>query len=202
VTRLLPPTFDQQVASAVRRFWKARGAGSSTQGGTRGKVIGGKNLDGFLEVVASVAQHCGLPKCAVFTQGRRDLTLPGYYRPTKNWDVVIIYQERLLAAMEFKSQVGSFGNNFNNRTEEVIGNASDLWVAAQHGAYLPTNHSARQSRAPHEDPRPPFLGYLMVLEDCEKSTAVTSHVENEASARCVSRSEREFGNHVWRLSAR
>jgi len=35
-----------------------------------------------------------------------------------------------------------------------------------------------------------------------KDLVVTSHVENEASARCVSHSEREFGNHVWRLSAR
>ena len=37
---------------------------------------------------------------------------------------------RLLAVIELKSQVGpSFGNNFNNRTEEAIGSAVDFWTA-------------------------------------------------------------------------
>jgi hypothetical protein len=48
------------------------------------------------------------------------VTLPGYFRPTKLWDVLVIHDKRLLAAIELKSQVGpSFGNNFNNRTEEA-----------------------------------------------------------------------------------
>ena len=167
--QLLPSDFDEKVQDAVRVFWASRSTGSSIQGGTRGKVIPGKNLDGFLSVVQSVARHCGLPDSSVFTSGRRDLTLPGYYRPTKNWDVVIVHGQRLLAVLEFKSQVGSFGNNFNNRTEEVIGNASDLWVAAQHGAYLPSNHTSQPMASEVDDPRPPFLGYLMLLESCEKS---------------------------------
>ena len=42
----------------------------------------------------------------------------------------------LLAAFEFKSQVGpSFGNNFNNRTEEALGSATDLWTAFREGAF-------------------------------------------------------------------
>jgi len=104
----------------------------------------------------------------VFVKGRKNLSLPGYYRPTKNWDVLLVHQHRLLAVLEFKSQVGSFGNNFNNRTEEV-GNASDLWVAAQHNAYHPDNHTATASGQRSGDPRPPFLGYLMLLEDCQDS---------------------------------
>jgi len=52
-----------------------------------------------------------------------------------------------VAAIEFKSQVGSFGNNYNNRTEEAIGSASDIWGAYREGAFKP---SAR-----------PWLGYLM-----------------------------------------
>lgn len=35
----------------------------------------------------------------------------------------------LLAAIELKSQSESFGNNFNNRSEEVIGSARDFWLA-------------------------------------------------------------------------
>ena len=62
----------------------------------------------------------------------------------------------LIAVLEFKSQVGpSFGNNFNNRTEEAIGNAHDLWTAYREGAF-------------GEQPRP-FVGWLMLLEDAPKS---------------------------------
>ena len=61
--------------------------------------------------------------------GRKVLTLPGFFRPTKLWDLLIINQGGLVAALELKSQVGpSFGNNFNNRTEEALGTAVDLWM--------------------------------------------------------------------------
>lgn len=166
--RLLPDDFEDLVRQAVQVFWSSRSGGSQTQGGTRGNVIGGKNLDGFLGVVLAVARHCGLSDAEVFTTGRTNLTLPGYYRPNKNWDVVIVHEHRLIAVLEFKSQVGSFGNNFNNRSEEVIGSASDLWVAARKGAFHPTTHKGHPGgEAP--DPRAPFLGYLMLLQECAGS---------------------------------
>ena len=37
--------------------------------------------------------------------------------------------KKLIAAVELKSQIGSYGNNFNNRTEEALGDAVDLWTA-------------------------------------------------------------------------
>jgi type II restriction enzyme len=67
---------------------------------------------------------------------RSALTLPGYFRPTKLWDLLVMYQGRLIAAIELKSHIGpSFGNNFNNRTEEAIGTAVDLWTAFREGAF-------------------------------------------------------------------
>jgi hypothetical protein len=60
-----------------------------------------------------------------------------------------------VAAIEFKSQVGSFGNNFNNRTEEAIGTAHDFSVAYREGAF------GEQIR--------PFVGWFMLLEDTEGS---------------------------------
>lgn len=68
---------------------------------------------------------------------------------------------RLIAALEFKSQVGpSFGNNFNNRTEEAIGTAHDLWVAYREGAF------GKQPR--------PFVGWMMMVEAAPGSrSAVT-----------------------------
>ncbi len=167
--QLLPQDFDLLVDRAVETFWASRGTGSQTQGGARGNVISGKNLDGFLEVVRAVAGHAGIPEMSIYTAGRAKLTLPGYYRAQKNWDVLIVHRDRLLAVLEFKSQVGSFGNNFNNRSEEVIGSASDFSVAAQKGAYHPANHRSHRDTE-RTDPRAPFLGYLMLLQDCQKST--------------------------------
>ena len=163
--KLLPDNFDDLITDAVKIFWNTRSGGKGTQGGSRGKVLSGKNLDGFLSVVEIVAQHCGIPKDCVFTN--KKLTIPGYFRPTKDWDALVIYRKRLIAAFEFKSQVGSFGNNFNNRTEEVLGSATDFWTAHGNGAYLPTNNMV--VRESHVDPRPPFLGYLMLLQECTKS---------------------------------
>lgn len=179
---LLPPDFGAQAASAIRDFWKLRTAkGAGSQGGTRDGVLGGKNLDPFIRLVGVVARHCGLPDSAVLTR-KGSVVLPGYFRPTKNWDVLVVHRRRLIAAFEFKSQVGSFGNNFNNRTEEVVGSAADLWVAHHHGAYgdnPPDSHGASYVSDPspllhpdiQRDPRPPFLGWMMLLEDCTKSTS-------------------------------
>lgn len=167
--RLLPQNFDALINAAVATFWKSRSTGSEAQSGSRGNVVGGKNMDGFVEVTQAIAAHCGLSPDCVFAEGRKYLTLPGYYRPHKNWDVLVIREGRLLAVLEFKSQVGSFGNNFNNRAEEAIGNATDLWVANSEGAFAPERHLVYEGPPP-SDPRPPFLGYLMLLESCEEST--------------------------------
>ncbi len=181
--QLLPSDFDDQVASAVRTFWMTRkGSSSSSQEGTRGAVISGKNMDGFIDLVRSVARHCDLPADAILTR-KRDVVLPGFYRPTKNWDVLVIHRGRLLAVWEFKSQVGpSFGNNFNNRSEEAIGAAADLWAAEKEGAYNREEPRASMFAAeprsnlynlakPSGDPRPPFVAWLMLLEDCRGSTS-------------------------------
>ena len=69
---------------------------------------------------------------------------------------MVVSGGRLVAAIELKSQVGpSFGNNFNNRTEEAIGNAADIWRAYEEGTF--------------GDVRP-WLGYMFVLEEAPKST--------------------------------
>jgi len=178
---LLPGDFDESAADAVRHFWKARGQGNvGKQGGTRDAVVGGKNMDGFIALVEKVARHCGLPVSAVQTRNSQ-VVLPGFFRATKNWDVLVIRERRLLAVFEFKSQVGSFGNNFNNRSEEAVGSAADLWVAHHHGAYSDgprrSRHRVAESSEPllnpglQSDPRPPFLAWLMLLEECDASLA-------------------------------
>lgn len=91
------------------------------------------------------------------------MELPGWFRAEKKWDLIVVYRGELLAAVEFKSQVGSFGNNFNNRSEEAIGSATDIWAAYREGAFKPSSR--------------PFLGYLMLLEACDRARSAVKVCE-------------------------
>jgi hypothetical protein len=153
---------ERRVGEAIKLFWSVRDRQNRDQGsktgqkdaGLRAAVTGGKHLDGFTQICRDLLIEAGLPEAHIFWQDRKEL--PGFYRAEKNWDLVVVVDGSLLAVVEFKAQVGpSFGNNFNNRTEEALGNATDLWAAYREGAFRP---SAR-----------PWLGYVFILEDCEKS---------------------------------
>lgn len=152
---------EDRVSTAVREFWLTRSnqVNSASIGGGRGAVVGGAQMAGFVNLVRDVLVDSGCPADAIhFTRGAVDL--PGFFRATKQWDLVVVHRGCLLAAIEFKSQVGSFGNNFNNRTEEVLGNATDIWTAYREGAFP-------------EVPRP-WLGYLMLLQEAPGSTKPVS----------------------------
>lgn len=149
------------IKSAVKLFWDTRNNQTNKQSkskildtGNRSAVTGGKQLDGFLNLLCEVAIDIGIPKECLYIKGNH---IPGYFRPTKDWDLLIISpNKKLISVIELKSQVGSFGNNFNNRTEESLGSAIDLWTAFREEAY--PNQSA------------PWVGYLMLVEKSEKST--------------------------------
>lgn len=154
--------YEKKAREATMAFWgnraKARQkqieSGKADQG-ERAGVTAGKNMDGFLALIIDVVKANGLPHAEIHQQ-RAAVTLPGYFRPTKLWDVLVITKGRLVAAVELKSQVGpSFGNNFNNRTEEAIGTAHDLWTAYREGAF-------------GKHPRP-FVGWMMMVEDAPES---------------------------------
>ncbi|RTL67436.1 MAG: hypothetical protein EKK42_13885 [Pseudonocardiaceae bacterium] len=55
-----------------------------------------------------------------------DSVVPGYFRRSKNWDVVAMHKGRLVGVVELKSQATSPGNNANNRIEEAIGSSVDM----------------------------------------------------------------------------
>ena len=115
-------------------------------------MTSGGHLDGFLNVIESTVIRAGLADAEGVKRGRRVPVLPGYFRPEKEWDLVILRGRRLAAAIELKAQVGpSFGNNFNNRAEEALGSADDFWTAYRENAF--------------GDQPAPWLGYLFLLED-------------------------------------
>lgn len=154
--------YKQKAREAVKAFWGNREAAKQKQiesgkadQGERAGVTAGKNMDGFLVLVLDVIKANGLANAEIY-RNKAMLTLPGYFRPTKLWDLLVIHKGELIAAIELKSQVGpSFGNNFNNRTEEAIGTALDLWTAYREGAF------GKQPR--------PFAGWLMMVEDASGS---------------------------------
>ena len=82
-------------------------------------------MDGFIELFTEAIVTAGISKECVFQ--KKALELPGFFRPTKKWDILVVKEDTLIAVIEAKSQVGpSFGNNYNNRTEEAMGSALDL----------------------------------------------------------------------------
>jgi hypothetical protein len=152
---------DNLTRQAVAHYWRTLEEQSSKQKkgdadrGRRTAVTGGKQMTAFCQVVNDLLKANGVADAHVFV--KQKLELPGYFRPTKEWDMLLVDSGHLIAALEFKSQRGpSFGNNFNNRTEEAIGTAQDLWTAYREGAF-------------GKKPRP-WLGWVMLLEDCEGST--------------------------------
>lgn len=157
----LDPRWESQLKSAVQHFWETRSTQSENQGvlsgqkdaGARSAVTGGKQLQGFADLVCDYLEESGMDRPNIYCD--RAVEIPGWYRPEKCWDLLVVSNKRLVAALEFKSQVGSFGNNFNNRTEEALGSATDLWAAYREGAFAP---SAR-----------PWLGYFMMIEDAPES---------------------------------
>lgn len=154
--------YERKAREATMAFWgnrkkalEAKVKAGTIDVGERGAVTAGNTMDGFAALIIDLVNANGLGGASIY-RNRAALTLPGFFRPTKLWDVLIIRDGRLVAAVEMKSQVGpSFGNNANNRAEEAIGTAQDFWTAYREGAF--GNHAR------------PFIGWIAMIEDAEKS---------------------------------
>jgi len=163
--------YQKELGKAVKHFWRTRGKQKERQGGNsgrkdagnRGAVTGGKHADGFVKLIASIVKDGALPRVDIHVTEKKPRTLPGFYRPCKEWDLVVLSDSSLVAVVEVKSQVGSFGNNFNNRVEEAVGNATDFWAAYREGAFKPSQR--------------PWLGYLFMLEETPQSMRPTKRIK-------------------------
>jgi hypothetical protein len=153
---------ERRLSEAVAFFWSTRDGQQERQGvdgerdaGSRGSVTGGAHLDGFIKLIRALLVEGGITDACIYPNARSSV-LPGFFRPTKEWDLIVVVDGILIATVEFKSQVGSFGNNFNNRVEEALGNATDIHRAYREGAFAPSPA--------------PWLGYMMLIENSPKST--------------------------------
>lgn len=156
----MPLLIEKRLQDAVQSYWDARSKNKEKQvqsgkidAGTRGEVTGGTQMGALEVLVADILCEAGLNRLDIRT--RTALELPGYFRATKKWDLMVISEGELVLAMEFKSQAGkSIGNNVNNRSEEAVGSAKDVWTAFREGRF---------GKSPT-----PFLGYFFLLEDHAK----------------------------------
>jgi hypothetical protein len=151
------------VRDAVRFYWQTRtkqlekqaGSGAKDQG-LRSAVTGGAQMDGFISLLTRLVIEAGIDRSQVFYN--QSLELPGYFRPTRQWDFLVVAKGQLVAALAAKSQADpSFENSFNNCTDEATGSALDFWAAFRQQAF---GTGVR-----------PWLGYLILLEDSAKSRA-------------------------------
>ncbi len=150
-----------RLRKAVSSYWVTRSRQSRKQEkrgakdqGARSAVTGGAQMDGFVHLCTELIIEAGIDEQYIFS--KKALDLPGFFRPTKEWDLLVVRDGQLIIALEAKSRVGpSFGNNFNNRTEEAVGSAVDLRTAYREGAL---NGMVK-----------PWLGYVFLLEDCPRS---------------------------------
>lgn len=154
-------TLDQRFVEAIGSFWLARAKNRAEQEqrgvidrGNRAEVTGGTQLGALELLIADLLAEAGLNRLDIRTRTR--LKIPGFFRSEKQWDLLVVSKtggiNRLVMAIELKSMVGSTGKNLNNRAEEIIGNAVDLWTAYREGLFGYTL------------PRP-FVGFAALVED-------------------------------------
>lgn len=141
-------------AQALKQVEETRDAGR------RSEVTGGKQMDGFVSVVRRALLNLGIPSESVWSEPRGKLHVPGYFRATKMWDLVVVHNGQLLAVLEAKSIASSFGNNMNNRAEEAVGSGADFGIAFRERAF--------------QSPTVPWAGYLFLLPESAKTTSPVS----------------------------
>jgi hypothetical protein len=150
------PDYTDLVHTAVASYWTVRRdqalksqAAGILNPGLRAEVTGGRHLDELQALLVRVFVDAGIPAHLMDVKKR---PIAGYFRRDKSWDIVVMVHDRVVGIIELKSMAGpTGGKNFNNRTDEAIGQAMDVWTAVERGLI--------------DTPLRPWLGYFMLLED-------------------------------------
>jgi hypothetical protein len=153
-----------QLSKAISYFWRTRAHQLNRQKtfsyynepAASAPVTSSERLKGFINLITELLLEAGVNKQYIYY--KKDLEIPGFFRPYKEWDLLVIKDYRLILALQVKFHVGlTFGNLFNTRIEEAVGVAQDFWIAYREGSYGKTVK--------------PWLGYILLLEDCPATRA-------------------------------
>lgn len=134
---------------AIRAAWTARG--SSTTAGLSARA--GAGYRALIDVVVTSLVEAGIDSSSIIVG--QSLNLPGSYGVDRPWDIIVALDGIPAAAIEVHTAVGSFGNNFSNRTSEMISMAADV----------ERQYNTNELRA-----YKPCVGALFVLEENAEST--------------------------------
>ena len=76
--------YKRLITKAIKHFWRTRDSQAQGQKksdqGSRSSVTGGKQLDGFIELLVQVSKDLGVPESCIYTKGNN---LPGYFAPPR-----------------------------------------------------------------------------------------------------------------------
>ena len=126
---------------------------SAVKGGTRS----GRHIAPLASAIVEDMVGVGYDSDSVYLDDV-NVTLPGWFRPSKKWDITAFEGDVLVAAIELKSISSSFGNNANNRAEEALGSASDV-------SYATRNHLLEPNDLP------PNFGYVLLIRKTKESSS-------------------------------
>jgi hypothetical protein len=103
----------QDFEDAIAAYWGAKqlqneqsAIKAAVGAGTAGSVRGGKHFDVIATLLAKFFLDAGFPPESIRVSKSQGLELPGYYRPQKQWDLVVVHQGVLVAAFEMKALGG------------------------------------------------------------------------------------------------
>lgn len=154
---------ENEAQRAVQYYWASRRSagkknaeGARVDQGSRGQATGGQALNQFVNVMQWLVEESGFTGAQVGLR-RGAISLPGHYRPSKQWDMIVTHEGDIVAAIEFKSHMGlkDLGKNYNNRKEEALGSAADFWAS-----WRSLNYGDQR----------PFLGWFILVQESQEST--------------------------------
>lgn len=128
---------EASLGQAVAWYWRALGQPTS-------------RLEGFHALVSRILADNGLPGARVHT--RHGLELPGFFLPTRPWDVVVTHEGRLVAALAIRERTArSLENGFVPLGEEALSTGKEMDALCRKQAFGPGLR--------------PWFGWLVLLED-------------------------------------
>lgn len=154
--------YEERLREAVRFFWAGCQNVAANQDCTRntrqacdGTSARDESLDAFRDMIGDVVRQYGPKGCEMHRDENMTL-LPPVLRQTNPRDMVIVFQNQQLAAIELKSRCGpTFSITSDRRCEEAISSGYEFRNAQ--GAALFGRGAS------------PFLGYFILVEDSSGS---------------------------------
>jgi hypothetical protein len=150
--------YKTKTRSAVKKFWinERTSAKRRTVVGKSGKrahnaTTADNGMQGFIDLIVDIVNANGLTKADILFNDRI-LPLPGHFYPTQTWDLLVMNQGKLIAAIKFDFLLdASFINDADSGSKEVLGMAMELQATFRQGAL-----------GVH---RKLFVGYLCLIEE-------------------------------------